>query len=187
MERDGLIFLFHNYASCLKPSNLYSFENSLSSSWTVRRLPPHRLIFGNIVLTPTVMVLRKHENAPPSESRRCDDLAWWIKLAFAYNGLYHIDNDLACGFKPPIGHSGLTRNLAKMHLSTLEVLTEAIKFSGLCFFLQAVAVEILKFGPRCIFTLLQLSKENLSSPLELPKAAGCTRQNATGLCSKWSQ
>ena len=148
METEGLNFSFHNYTQNIKPSDLRQFVSDPNELVELSRLPPRCLVLGNIISTPTVMMRNVPENSPPTMARRCDDFAWWIKLAFADNVVNHIDNNLACGFKPAIGHSGLTRSLLLMHLSTLYVLILSARFSGASFFLQSLIVEVLKFPPR---------------------------------------
>lgn len=117
MEEHDLLLSGHGYAfdaSSVEPRVV----NEAVPIRPIRRL---RFAYGNPLFTPTVMVRRAEFSGFDERFRRVDDYKAWLEN-FQPGRYMMIDSVLAAGFKPPIGHSGLTGSIDKMHQSFNDVL-----------------------------------------------------------------
>ena len=85
--------------------------------------------------------------------RRGDDYKAWLEN-FESDRYGYINHVLAAGFKRPIGESGLTASINKMHKEYVKVLKYlyAEKTIGLSFLYSALAIEYAKYPLRCIYS-----------------------------------
>jgi glycosyltransferase involved in cell wall biosynthesis len=117
METHGLLLSGHGYSFDGESLALRIASEPVSLS-PIRRL---RFAYGNPLFTPTVMVRREEFSGFDERFRRVDDYKAWLENF--QTGRYALINTvLAAGFKPPIGHSGLTGSIDKMHQAFIEVL-----------------------------------------------------------------
>lgn len=145
MEVNSLLLSGHGYAFN------FDAESKLSnnSRVKVRRINRNRFIYGNPLFTPTVMVTRSEFTLFDENFRRVDDYKAWLEH-FEPDRYMMIDSVLAAGFKPPIGHSGLTGSVEEMHRAFVAVLN-ALYISGkigAIFYLLALTIEAVKFPVR---------------------------------------
>lgn len=117
MEAHGLLLSGHGYvfdASFVTP-------RTSSEPAPLRPIRRVRFAYGNPLFTPTVMVRREEFSGFDERFRRVDDYKAWLEN-FQTGRYMLIDAVLAAGFKPPIGHSGLTGSIDKMHQAFIDVL-----------------------------------------------------------------
>lgn len=117
MEKHNLLLSGHDYAfdaTCLIQKPLLNSVKTCS----IRRV---RFIYGNPLFTPTVMVRRDKFSGFDERFRRVDDYKAWLEN-FQSGRYMMIEAVLAAGFKPPIGHSGLTGSIDAMHCAFIDVL-----------------------------------------------------------------
>lgn len=137
-----LDFIYHLYSPlpydeeiCLK--NIHLKKKKRSS-----------FAFKNFIATPTVFVKKSKFPKFPEHLSYCEDYCCW--LMSTQSSFYFVDKPLANGFKKPLGESGLSSNIYKMHKGFVEALLylrEKKKIS-LSFFLLAYIFEYLKFPLR---------------------------------------
>ena len=84
-----------------------------------------------------------------------DDTKAWIE-SYEFNRCGYIDQILAVGFKPAIGHSGLSSSLHRMHKSYINVLIELRANNSISyyFFIAAYFIEMFKYPIRVSLVLL---------------------------------
>lgn len=114
-----------------------------------KNLSKLRFAFGNPVFTPTVMVTKQNFTGFDERFRRVDDYKAWLEN-FQAGQFGYIDIVLAAGFKHPIGQSGLTGSIDRMHESYLEVLASLLEERriNLFFYFFARLIEAIKFPLR---------------------------------------
>lgn len=126
-------------------------DDSAGSGPETRAVSRLDFVFGNPFFTPTVMVLREGFKPFDEAFRRTDDYKAWLEN-FEPGSTFFIKRRLASGFKPPIGHSGLTGSVLVMHRSFIRVLASlhAEGKVSIPFYLATNAVEYLKLPLRCL-------------------------------------
>lgn len=144
MQANAWTMCGHGYAFVAPPAADQSAETSATTP--VRRTD---FVLGNPFFTPTVMVLKESFVLFDESFRRADDYKAWFEN-FRPGSTYRIRRTLAHGFKPPIGHSGLTGRVWPMHRSYVEVLRSLHREgkASLLFFACATAVEYIKLPLR---------------------------------------
>lgn len=147
MEREGLILTGHGYAF---DANTLPCEGSTDSTGVqVRQINKWRFAYGNPFFTPTVMVRKDQFTGFDERFRRVDDYKAWLEH-FQPSGYACIDLTLAAGFKPAIGHSGLTASFDLMHEGYVDVLRTLRNEGqiGWLFYGAAWLCEAIKFPVR---------------------------------------
>lgn len=133
----------------------YAFDASqvatplIANSPSLRPVHRFRFAYGNPFFTPTVMVRRDEFSGFDERFHRVDDYKAWLEN-FRSGRYMMIDAILAAGFKPPIGHSGLTSSIDGMHTSFIEVL-HALRVEqriSLLFYWVARVIESIKLPIR---------------------------------------
>ena len=117
MEKHNLLLSGHGYA--FDATGLV--QQRLLTSVKTRSIRRLRFIYGNPLFTPTVMVRRDEFSGFDERFRRVDDYKAWLEN-FQSDRYMMIEAVLAAGFKPPIGHSGLTGSIDTMHVAFIDVL-----------------------------------------------------------------
>lgn len=137
-----LDFLYHLY-SPLPYDEKICLKNIL-----LKKKKRYSFALKNFIATPTVFVKKNKFPGFPEHLSYCEDYCCW--LMSTQRNFYFIDKPLANGFKKPIGDSGLSSNIYKMHkgfIDALLYLKEKKKIS-LVFFCLAYIFEYLKFPLR---------------------------------------
>ena len=137
-----LDFLYHLY------SPLPSDEEICLENIILKKKKRYSFVLKNFIATPTVFVRKNKFPGFPEHLSYCEDYCCW--LMSIQSNFYFIDKPLANGFKKPLGESGLSSNIYKMHkgfIDALLYLREKKKIS-LVFFLLAYIFEYLKFPLR---------------------------------------
>lgn len=123
---------------------------------TVKTIVKGRFIWGNPIFTPTVMARRDSFFAFDGRHQRMEDYRCWYENL--RNGNHELLSlDLAGGFKPAIGESGLTASARLMHQGYLEVL-HSLRAEGkmpLFDYLLAVLCEALKYPIRSLLIFIR--------------------------------
>lgn len=115
----------------------------------VKTLTKSDFMFSNPFFTPTVMVEKRLFLGFDERFLRADDYKAWVE-AFLPGRCVYIAETLAAGYKPPIGHSGLTSSIIEMHkayVSVLGALRSELTIS-VGFYLCALLVEYFKLPVR---------------------------------------
>lgn len=137
-----LDFLYHLY-SPLPYDGEICLKNIL-----LKKKKRYSFALKNFIATPTVFVRKSKFPGFPEHLSYCEDYCCW--LMSTQSNFYFIDRPLANGFKKPLGESGLSSNIYKMHkgfIDALLYLKEKKKIS-LVFFLLAYIFEYMKFPLR---------------------------------------
>lgn len=148
MDANGLTICGHGYSF-----NAYTTPGGRAASkagdQSLRMLSKWNFAFGNPLFTPTVMVSKSAFQGFDERFRRVDDYKAWIEN-FRSGQCGYINAILAAGFKPPIGHSGLTGSISLMHESYLQVLKALFddKKISPAFYRTALLTEFLKLPIR---------------------------------------
>jgi glycosyltransferase involved in cell wall biosynthesis len=147
MEQEGLILSGHDYV--FDASALPGEGSSRTEGVQVRQIHKWRFAYGNPFFTPTVMVRKDRFTGFDERFRRVDDYKAWLEH-FQPSGYARIGLTLAAGFKPAIGHSGLTASFDLMHEGYVDVLRALRKEGqiGWLFFSAAWLCEAIKFPVR---------------------------------------
>jgi len=148
MLAEDLSLCGHGYACQAKElKNRDAFESL--ESVRVNKIPKWKFAFGNPLFTPTVMVRKKDFFGFDERFRRVDDYKAWLEN-FQPQRYGMISAILAAGFKPAIGHSGLTGSIDRMHESFSDVLLTLLNEGkiDLTFYLTARFIEALKLPVR---------------------------------------
>jgi glycosyltransferase involved in cell wall biosynthesis len=158
MERECLTLCGHSYL--FEAKNLHSnVLNVKSSSLQVKRFSKWDFVYRNPFFTPTVMIDKNHFSGFDERFRRADDYKAWVENIHQ-DRCGFINHVLAAGFKPPIGHSGLTGSIYKMHISYLEVL-KALRHEKKIskkFYFGAVLIEFVKYPLRYAYSKIWIKK-----------------------------
>lgn len=114
----------------------------------------YRFLFGNPFSTPTVMVKKDCFHGFDERFLCGDDTKAWIET-FEPNRCGYIDQILAVGFKPAIGHSGLSSSVYRMHKSYINVLINLRVNNTISyyFFIVAYLIEMFKYPIRISLVL----------------------------------
>ena len=119
------------------------------------------MLISNRVSTPTVMVKKSCFVQFDERLQRCEDWKCWVEIMTAgHESILFLPLVLAAGSKPSLGHSGLSANVAEMHIDMLRAI-HFLKESKHLSHLQGVAaslIENVKFPLRLI--KLRLFKTN---------------------------
>lgn len=145
MEKHNLRLSGHGYA--FDATGLV--QKPLTRSVQARSISRNRFIYGNPLFTPTVMVRRDEFTGFDERFRRVDDYKAWLEN-FQSGRYMMIEAVLAAGFKPPVGHSGLTGSIDAMHLAYMDVLDAlfAERHIGYGFYWLARIIEAAKLPIR---------------------------------------
>lgn len=146
MERENLHFSGHLYVHDLNQCIMNS-----QARISTKKILPIRFALGNPFFTPTVMVRRDKFILFDIRYRRVDDYKCWLMNIKGRNSSL-ILIQLAGGFKPAIGASGLTSSFRVMHESYVTVLSDLYNEGhvGAMFFFMALAIEYLKYPIRVL-------------------------------------
>lgn len=146
MERKNLHFSGHLYVHDLNKCIMNS-EEVIST----KKISPIRFALGNPFFTPTVMVRKDGFIKFDIRYRRVDDYKCWLVNVKKDSGVL-ILIQLAGGFKPAIGSSGLTSSFKIMHESYVVVLNDLYREGdvGLLFFLLSRMIEYFKYPVRIL-------------------------------------
>jgi len=148
MTAEKLSLCGHGYA--FHPKDLEESNASANSKpIRVKKISKWHFAFGNPFFTPTVMVLKNDFAGFDERFRRVDDYKAWLEN-FQSGKYATINRVLASGFKPPIGHSGLTGSIDLMHDSYLNVLLSLLKDGKIDskFYVVARIIEAIKLPVR---------------------------------------
>jgi len=145
MESNSFFMTGHGYVFDLKK------ENVADEIFSYREVNKCEFIYRNPFFTPTVMVLREDFKLFDESFRRVDDYKCWLEN-FSSGNAAIINIKLAGGFKHPIGASGLTGSLSKMHSAYIDVLKilYAERVISAPFYYLAKLIELLKYPLRKI-------------------------------------
>lgn len=151
MESNNAFLSGHGYVFDLNVEGYGDFNSGFES------ITNRSFLLGNPFFTPTVMAIRDGFVQFDERFRRVDDYKCWYENLC--NGEFYIlKNNLAAGFKVPIGQSGLSGSVKGMHLAYLGVLKSlyAEKKMPISNVLIAWAVESLKYPVRLILSRLKV-------------------------------
>jgi len=145
MESNSFFMTGHGYVFDLKK------ENVADKAFSYRDVNKCEFIYKNPFFTPTIMVLREGLKLFDESFRRVDDYKCWLEN-FSSGNAAIINIKLAGGFKHPIGASGLTGSLSKMHSAYIDVLKSlyAERVISAPFYYLAKLIELLKYPLRKI-------------------------------------
>jgi len=126
------------------------------SALEIKSVSARSFIWGNPIFTPTVMVRKDSFILFDPRFRRVDDYKCWYENLRNGNHVL-LSPDLAGGYKPAIGASGLTASTRVMHQSYLEVLRSlrAERKMSLGNYLLTVLCEAIKYPLRSLLVLLR--------------------------------
>lgn len=144
MEKHAVEITGHGYVFDL------SFRDfDLLSACNARKIRRSNFCWGNPFFTPTVMVARESFISFDENHRRVDDYKCWYEN-FKSGNCWLLTCDLAGGFKPPIGASGLSGSVKLMHESYVAVLSDLYsdKKMGVIFYCNALLIETIKYPIR---------------------------------------
>jgi len=153
MQRNPVRLTAHGYIADLQ-KRPFSAGRKTSSRVVGRR----RFIYGNPIFTPTVMVRRDGFRPFDVRYRRMEDYLCWYENLEGGNHIL-LDLELAGGFKPAIGESGLTASVRLMHEGYVEVLRSLRKERKmpLLDYLLALTCEAIKFPIRSFWVFFRKS------------------------------
>ncbi|MDE1239237.1 glycosyltransferase family 2 protein [Vibrio aestuarianus] len=144
MEQSGAKLSAHGYVHNLNVEEYPNIEDDsvvIVSRWD--------FVYRNPFFTPTVMAKRESFLLFDDRFRRVDDYKCWLEN-FEHEKCYLLGAKLAGGFKSPIGASGLTGSLSKMHkayISVLETMYHECTISRV-FYISAIMIEYVKLPLR---------------------------------------
>lgn len=155
MIKEKLKLSGHGYLFNLGEKNP-DFISTSRRSYTFRKIKRWNFVYTNPLFTPTVMFDKFQFTCFDERFRRADDYKTWLEN-FQSDGYGYIDFVLASGFKRPIGQSGLTSSVYKMHRSYVDALTNLRAENTIndSFFYFALAIEYLKFPLRYFYSKLR--------------------------------
>lgn len=151
MITKNMDFSCHDYLPNLSIEVNQDFNKTINSQLSYKKISKSTFILTNPIATPTVMIRRSKFLLFDTNLRRMEDYECWVHNSTRMN-IYKLDLALAGGFKPAIGHSGLSGNVVKMHESMLTALKSlyAKKSINSLFLLSAYAIEMLKYPIRLL-------------------------------------
>lgn len=145
MDQNKLAITGHGYIFDLNVEK-FTYQNT---HLVIKNISKYLFAITNPFFTPTVMVMRLgFKNFDPN-FRRVDDYKCWLEN-YSEGKVKLINQKLAGGFKQPIGDSGLTGSIMKMHISYIRVLLALYAKSdiSIMFVFIAILVEYLKLPVR---------------------------------------
>ena len=145
MSKHQLDFLFHLYAPNKQFNNIRFANNQSTLKYILRK----QFAFKNYIATPTVIMNKSIFVEFPIHINACEDYCCWLDSVTSEK-FYYVSLPLASGFKKPIGESGLSGNIQKMHkgfIDSLFYLKSKQKISRR-FFLIAYVIENIKYPIR---------------------------------------
>ncbi|MFT0545076.1 glycosyltransferase family 2 protein [Allopusillimonas ginsengisoli] len=144
METHPVMLTGHGYIF-----NLYHKNFADTITCGAIRISPLRFLRGNPLYTPTVMARRKSFVPFDGRHNRLEDYKCWFENTLKCDSAM-LTCDLAGGYKPPIGSSGLSGSVQLMHSSYLAVLRHlhADKKINFAFYFVALAIETIKYPLR---------------------------------------
>lgn len=145
MENNNCEMTGHGYISNL---NNKSF---LDRPISFRVVSKWNFAYTNPFFTPTVMIIRDGFKPFDESFRRVDDYKCFLEN-FEDGKVFLLNNNFAAGFKHPVGSSGLTGSIRKMHSAYVLVLYSLYDENVISklFLFIALAIEFLKFPVRLI-------------------------------------
>lgn len=151
MEKYSLRITGHGYVPDLSHSKMSATTNK-----PAKKIGKFNFCIGNPFYTPTIMVRRSGFVHFDERHRRVDDYRCWLENIISGES-WLLPHRLAGGFKPPIGASGLTGSLPKMHASYLAVLKNLFQEGRVSFTFYAIAstIEYIKYPIRQIFVYMK--------------------------------
>lgn len=140
--KNNLNFIYHLYSS-LPYTKEINFDNI-----EVKTKKRHLFALKNFIATPTVLLRKEFFCKFPEDLSYCEDYCCW--LLSNENDFIYVDLPLANGFKNPLGESGLSSNIHKMHTGFLRALSYLHKEKkiGSSFYFIATIVEFIKYPIR---------------------------------------
>jgi len=153
MQREKLILSGHGYAHQINQLNRVAKDKGQALNPPIKRISFLRFIYGNPFFTPTIMINKDFFSGFDERFRCVDDYKAWVDN-FQPNQYGLINEILAAGFKPAIGHSGLTSSVFKMHenyIDVLKMLRKEDKINNLFYYL-AIIIEAIKLPARKYIT-----------------------------------
>lgn len=138
----NLDFIYHLY-SPFTPS----FDVDIDKFF-IKSRRKSEFAFKNFIATPTVIIKKNIFCGFPEHISYCEDYCCW--LLTDQKEFFYIDLPLANGFKKPLGESGLSSNVFRMHRGFVDALfyLKKEKKISLFFFLIAYIFEYIKFPLR---------------------------------------
>ena len=138
----NLDFLYHLY------SPLPCKEDIFLKNIQLKRKKRFSFAFKNFIATPTVFVKKSKFCEFPEHLSYCEDYCCWLMIN--EKDFFFVDKPLANGFKKPLGESGLSSNIYKMHEGFIDALLYLRKKKkiSILFFLLAYIFENFKFPLR---------------------------------------
>lgn len=138
----------HGYKFEIDDMSIFN-RSLISEEVSIKKISKINFAFSNPLFTPTVMILKSAFSGFDERFKRVDDYKAWVEnVRPGKCGV--ISSVLAAGFKPAIGHSGLTGSTSLMHEAYLEVLFSLL-FEGKIsstFYSIARFVEFIKYPIR---------------------------------------
>lgn len=131
----------HGYISTY--SRKYIKKN-IESDITIKSIKLKNFILGNKIHTPTVMALKESFVHFDTRLKRMEDYKCWVENCLDKE-IHKIDITLAHGFKPPLGHSGLSESIFQMHkdfLKAINILYQENKISATQYYLTFIFEKI---------------------------------------------
>ncbi len=118
------------------------------SESSIKNFTYKKLLFKSFVATPTVVVGRTAFKKFDVNYKRAEDWKCWLEILSSSNtGALYVMSDLAAGFKPIYGSSGLSKNMGLMHKSICLVLSDLFKNKNLSFgyYVTSLFFEYIKY------------------------------------------
>lgn len=143
--KNNLDFIYHDYS--FFPLSFESFYDI--ESIAISKKSKFLFAFKTYIFTPSVVIKKDIFSQFPVEMTHSEDYCCWL-MSNKEEFFYYINLPLANGFKKPIGESGLTSDIYKMHKGFIRALIylRNKKHIGVFFFLVAFIMEYLKFPLR---------------------------------------
>ncbi|MEW5679365.1 glycosyltransferase family 2 protein [Comamonas kerstersii] len=143
MQKNDIFLSAHGYLS-----NSQNYDSHFNKPKT-KKIKKILFIKGSLFNTPTVMVKAKYFLPFDTRLQCSEDYKCWIENYS--NGTYaYICTNLANGFKTPIGESGLSGNIPKMHKEYKKALKLLLKEKSISviYYLTAIFIEKIKYPIR---------------------------------------
>lgn len=147
MEKYKLYFSYHLYSQY----NEALFENKfILDDLKFDYKSKNMFIIRQYIATPTVMVLKEKFIPFCKELKYCEDYHCWLNILDNESGFNYLNKKLSFGFKKPIGESGLSGNIYKMHKGFLKAnyLLYRNKKISVLFYMVSNFFEYVKFPLR---------------------------------------
>ncbi|MBA3827620.1 MAG: glycosyltransferase family 2 protein [Taibaiella sp.] len=145
-SQPGIHFLYHSYT--LK--DIYSIV--LPERITLYKLPFIRLLYKNVIATPTA-IIRKADNYRFNDTMRyMEDYDLWLRIAYRHK-VYFVDTTLTQLGRPVLSKGGVSSNKWKMRRGELRAYSHLVRLNLLFVFLLPFlyTFSILKHLYKAIF------------------------------------